>query len=339
MTEGKDVLHQTFDKATPEKFGSAEMTTPELSALRKFYLATREKLFGRVKEPSPEDKELKLSPEDKELKLSPKDRELIREFITESIIKDGWPKPQEVSIENLGETAIAHACVVAENLLEERGVEATPDTYFSYTTKNQFDRFTSTILRKKGRIKKGGDLYDQWFEPQDRESGFKSDKVRFPTQVDSTKIHGVAKPNRYWPAQLMKQLEAIRLNKISPQEKEKLLIGKSFPEKYAIPWVSFKSAVEQAGSIDDIAVGIAVRTMEILHRRGLSNEQIIQIILAGYNPSSFVSEHGKIPEVGKIWHSIIKNVATTDELQGISALLNKTITERMTSIGYPFVNS
>ena len=318
MAEGKDILHQTFDKAAPEKFGNAEMTTPELSALRKFYLATRERFFGRVK------------------KLSPDDRELIRETTTESIIKDGWPKPQEVSIENLGETAIAHACVVAENLLEERGVEATPETYFSYTTKNQFDRFVSIILRKKGRIKKGGDLYDQWFEPQDRESGFSSDKVKFPAEVNPTKIHGVAKPNRYWPAQLMKQLEAIRLNKISPQEKEKLLIENSFPEKYAIPWVSFKSVVEQAGSVDDIAVGIAVRAMEILHRRGLSNEQIAAIILAGYNPSSFVSEHGKIPEVGILWNKILERISGTNELQEISPLIKKKITEKMVEIKYPF---
>lgn len=317
MSEGKDILHQTFDNAAPEKFGSAEITSPELSSLRKLYLATRERFFGRVK------------------KLSPNDRELIREIVTESIIKDGWPNPQEVSIENLGETAIAHACVVAENLLEERGIEATPDTYFSYTTKNQFDRFVSTILRKKGRIKKGGDLYNQWFEPQDRESGFSSDKVKFPSEVDPTKIHGVAKPNRYWPAQLMKQLEAIRLNRISTQEKEKLLIGDSFPEKFAIPWVSFKSVIEQADSVDDIAVEIAVKTMKILHVRGLSNKQIIQVILAGYSPSGPVSEHGKIPEVGKIWHDILKKVASTNELQEVSPLLNETITERMKAIDYP----
>lgn len=321
MPEGKDILHQTLDNAAPEKFGSAEITRPELSALRKLYLATRERFFGRVE------------------KISSNDRELIRENITQSILKDGWPNPQEVSIENLGETAIAHACVVAENLLEERGLEATPDTYFSYTTKNQFDRFVSTILRKKGRIKKGGDLYNQWFEPQDRESGFSSDKVKFPAEVDPTKIHGVAKPNRYWPAQLMKQLETIRLDKLSPQEKEKLLIGDSYPETYAIPWVSFKYEIEQANNVDDIAVGIAVRTMKILHIRGLTNEQIIQVILAGYNPSGPVSEHGQIHEVGIIWQKLLNTVAKTDGLQKLSPLLNKAITERMKSINYPFTNS
>lgn len=301
MPTQKETLHNIYSSASREAFGSAAIVGKEFSSLRAMYR------FYKT-----------------------------RAQVIEKIVDQGWLQPDEVAIEDLGESAVSHACVVAEHLFETRGEEASPNTYFSYTTKNQFDRYVANTLLKSNRIREGQDLYHDWYDPQDRDPSHSNPAVKYPKNIDATKIYGIAKPNRYWPAQLLRYLEAIRLNRASTEELQKLHVNQGDIKKYTIPWVNYREVIEKAQSVDEIAVGVAVKTMEILHQNGLSNEQIVEVVLAGYSPGGPVNEHGKIPQIGKIWHDILDAVYANQNLAEISPLLSQRIHEKMLEIKYPF---
>lgn len=311
-------LSEVFNQGNTENFGSAKITKKEISTLRNLYSITRNQVFG-------------LSPQ-----LKKEDKAIIRGIVTDSIINDGWPNPKDVDIKDLGEAAISHACVVAEHLFETRGEEATPDTFFSYTTKNQFDRFIKMILLRYGRIKQGVDLFDDWNEPQNREPEYTNPDVKFPEGLDSTKIYGIAKPNRYWPAQLIKNLEAIRLGKISKEDRLKFKLGELDNKFFSIPWNNYEQIISEAKSIDDIAIGVASKTIEKLIAQGIGYDSIVEIIIAGYNPVGIVSEHGKIPQVGIIWKGILERLNQDPNLSTIHRLLDLRIREKMKEANYVF---
>lgn len=311
-------LSEVFNQARPENFGSAKITRKEISTLRNLYSITRNQVFGSSSQ------------------LRKEDKAIIRGIVTDSIIHQGWPNPKEVDIGDLGEAAISHACVVAEHLFETRGEEATPETFFSYTTKNQFDRFTKMILLRSGRIKPGGDLLDDWNKPQDREQGFTNPNVKFPEGLDNSKIYGIAKPNRYWPAQLHKTLEAIRLGKLTPEDRLKLKIGDLDNKLFSIPWSNYEQTIIDAKSIDDLAIGVATKTIEKLANQGIGIDTIVEIIIAGYNPAGIISEHGKIPQVGIIWKGILEKLKQNPNLINIHQHLDQRIREKMKEANYDF---
>lgn len=319
--EYKNAFSKVYDSAAPEQYGGAEVTPRELGALRNLYAATKESLFGDVSI----------------RKLSREDKELIRSLVVGRIVEEGWPVPEKVEAKDLAEAAIAHACVVAEHLIEERGVEASPDTFFSYTTKDQFDRFASMILLRSDRIKKGGDLHDEWHSPQDRAPGFVNPAVKYPEGLDSTKIYGVAKPHRYWPAQLLRIIEELRLGKMPEQKKNKLRVGDTNVKRYAIPWIDYRESIKGAESVDDVAVGVAVKTMEILHKRGLKDYQIVELIIAGYDPKGPMNEHGNIPQVHEIWSGILDRTENSKAgIVNLDAKLRTRLEQEIESIGHSF---
>lgn len=311
-------LSEVFNQGNTENFGSAKITKKEISTLRNLYSLTRNQVFGNTQQ------------------LRKEDKAIIRGIVTDSIINEGWPSPKEVNIGDLGEAAISHACVVAEHLFETRGEEATPDTFYSYTTKNQFNRFIKMILLRSGRIKQGGDLFNDWNNPQDREPDYTNPDVKFPEGLDNTKIYGIAKPNRYWPAQLIKNLEAIRLGKLSKEDRLKFKIGDLDNKLFSIPWSNYEQTIIDAKSIDDIAIGVASKTIEKLIDQGIGNDTIVEIIIAGYNPVGIVSEHGKIPQVGIIWKGILERLNQDPNLSNIHRLLDVRIREKMKEANYDF---
>src|SRR5512143_642503 len=134
------------------------------------------------------------------------------------IIEHGFPLlKDEIGPETLGETAYKHLCVVAPYLYRQRGEAATADTVESYITKNRFDRWVGFNLIKLGKME--GKIKEQWYSPQDRQPGYENEtQVQYPKGVDDTKIFGIAKPHRYWPAQLMRYLEYMRLGKVTSEE-------------------------------------------------------------------------------------------------------------------------
>jgi len=319
-----------FDQGNEGNFGRAGMSTHERLTLRQMYEEVKSEayqaLFG--------ERGVETLSRSERAEL----REQIRAGLVERIVERGWQQPEVglVGAEEVAETGVEHACGVAEYLVEQRGPEAGPNTHFSYTTKNQLDRFVWRRLVKLGRIRKGGDLYDEWYGLQERQKGYFNPQVRYPAGVDDSKIYGVAKPHRYWPAQLMRYLEAIRLGRVVGDESKNLKVDESNLTAYAIRWAEFEDVFEAAGSVDEIAVGIAVKAMVTLKRNGLSDEQVITVLLAGYSPGGPVKEHGNIPQVRKIWKEIIAKVEDDEEIGALAGPLRERVGQKMKQVGYVF---
>jgi hypothetical protein len=317
MSTEEKSLSEQMGKFPPEMYGSAEISLAERKALRNLYLSLREKIFGNKKG------------------LSSDERTQLKEAVKESVVGDGWPELKDLSTADLAETAVSHACVVAEHLYKERGEAATPDTVWSYTTKNQFDRFVKITLIRSGKMNDGSAFKADWDSPKERAIPNRPETIKYPENVDNTKIHGIAKVERYWPAQLMRYLEAVRLGKASQSDLEKLKVQAADPEIYKIPWDNFKDVIKEADSVEDVAVGIGVKTLEILKERGLRNDQLIATLLTGYSPGGPTNEHGNIPEIGSVWKKIVKKVESDDILSDLSEELKEAITKRFQEIGYP----
>lgn len=325
MNDTKEQFRQDFSQefysATSEQFGGAGITSRELGVLKSLYAATKESLFGDTPVG----------------KLSKEDKGLIRNLVVGRIVEEGWPAPAKVEARDLAEAAVANACGVAERLIEKRGVEASPDTFFSYTTKNQFDRFVAMILIRAGKIKKGGALYEEWHSPQAKDPDYENPDVKYPESLDATQIHGVGKPHRYWPAQLLRIMEELRLGEMSEEKKEKLKAGDSPARRYTILWTNYRKIIGGAESVDGVAVGVAVKTMEILHKRGLEDDQIVELIIAGYNPKGPMGEYGNISQAHDIWREILNR--TKESKAGIAHLetgLRSRLEEEMRAVGHSF---
>jgi hypothetical protein len=112
----------------------------------------------------------------------------------------------------------------------------------------------------------------------------------------------------------MRYLESIRLSKSGPDELLKYKVGDTDREKYKIPWSDFDEVIKQAENIEDITVGVAIKTLEILKDRGLSNDQLVAVIANGYSPSGVIGEHGHVAEIDLVWDKLLKEVNTNPNL-------------------------
>lgn len=256
------------------------------------------------------------------------------------IIENGLPLLRDaVGPRDLGETAYRHICVVAAYLNDTRGIDAAPDTVESYITKNRFDRWFHLQLVREGRMGVNSDIEQAWDFPQDRQQGYENTaQVQYPYGVDGTKIYGVAKPHRYWPAQTARYLEFIRLGKVDSQdERDRLGLVNGQEWKYEILWQNFRDVVRFESSLDGMTVGIAIKTMEILSNRDLDNDQVIKLVLAGYSPGGIMNEHGNIPQVHELWSGIVNRVEFNQTLSPMKDELLNAVTEKMDKQGYPFL--
>lgn len=287
---------------SPDKYGSAEISSTERTTLRELYQAIREEVFGS------------------ETTLSLDDRKLVRELVTESIINDGWPKLKNLNTKDLAETAVSHACIVVEDLYQKRGTESLPDLVWSYATKNQFDRYVEKVLKKNNKLDNGEALGRQWSEPSSRKEQ-KGGAVNYPDLIDSRLVHGIGKATRYWPAQLMRYLESIRLSKSGPEELKKYKVGDTDREKYKIPWSNFDEVIKQAENIEDITVGVAIKTLEVLKERGLSVEQLVTVIANCYSPAGVIGEHGHVVEIDIVWDKLLQEINTNPKLTDLYSQL------------------
>jgi hypothetical protein len=325
--EYKHNFKTQYNKADGDEYGRARMTTLERTTLREL----QEKVKDDVKVKIFGNKELNV--EDKQTL-----REITRTEVVEEIIRSGWPQPDRELVEakDVAESGSEHACVVAEYLVDVRGAEAGSDTFFSYTTKNQLDRYVSMKLIKFGRLKKGGNLFEDWHGLQNRQEGYKNSNVRYPEGVDDSKIYGVAKPHRYWPAQLMRNLEAIRLGKISEQDRDKLMIGNTALEAYVVPWNNLDEIIQDSESVDDMAVGIAIKVLEELKAHGLNDDKLIEVLMAGYSPGGPLTEHGDVPQVHEIWSKLLNKIEENKNLSQLKNRLQERVQKKIEEKGFVF---
>lgn len=246
---------------------------------------------------------------------------------------------ENATAEDLGETAYKHFCVVAAYLLKTRGPEKSLDTIESYATKNRFDRWVERNLILGGRFKGVyNNLSKEWYGPIDRNpKNGNPDQVEYPVGVDNNKIFGIAKPHRYWPTQLLRYLEYARLGKVTNlEEVNKLGINLGEEEKYTVKWNEFNDIVRSEKSVNEIAAGVAIKTMCVLKRNGLSDEQITKMILAGYSPGGPLNEHGNIPQIGEIWKDILKRVENDKNLVSMTQSLQVGVENAFDKKGFTF---
>lgn len=304
------VFNQSLEQWHPSSWGSAEMSQSEFRSLRRLYSALRVSLFG-----------------DARRELSPQELQILRESAVGTIIDYGWPRAEEVSLTDLSETATLHACSVAGRLMSERGIESAPETVWSYTTKNQVHRFLTARLDAHARSSGDYTALIDWMSPKPRDLEHVTDTVYIPQGVDSRYAYGVAKVECYWPAQLLRNLEAYRLGGAS-------LPGVA-PEMLKIPWMMFDGVASAADSATALAVGIALRSMQILGERGVPGEQISSLILSGYSPGGPIRENGYIPEVGRIWESLLSSIYYDPQLTGLYEGIGTGVSEKLRAAGYP----
>ena len=323
--EYQQVFSARYNQANEREYGRGRMTTLERATLREL----QEKVRDDVKERVFGDRELNVK--DKQTL-----RDMTRNEVVDEIIRNGWLQPDRelVVAKDIAESGIEHACVVAEYLVDVRGPEAGPDTFFSYTTKNQFDRYVSMRLIKGNRLKRGSGLFFEWHGLQNRQIGYENPNVGYPEGVDDSKIYGVAKPHRYWPAQLMRNLEAIRLGKISEQDRDKFKIENTPLKAYAVPWSNLDEIIQNAKSIDDMAVEIAIKVLEELKAHGLNDGQLIEVLVAGYSPGGPLTEHGDIPQVHEIWSKLLNKIKRNEKLNQLESNLHKKVEEKIRSVGF-----
>lgn len=313
---------EIYDSTTPDQYGSAGITAQEVKGLKILVKRVMEDVFGTRDISS----------------LTGADKRCIKEIVRGIIIGEGWLQPDQVGACEVAQTAVAHACCVAEYLIRERGIEAGPDTYFSYTTKNRVDRFIYMTLVRSGKMQEGSSILQEWYGLQDRIPGYENENVKYPNDLDPTKIYGIAKAHRYCPAQLLRVIEELRLGRMSEGNREALGVGDTDVRRYAIPWVNFKEVIVNAESVDDIAVGVAVRTMEILHKRGLSDTQIVELLITGYSPRGPINEHGNIPEVHRLWSRILDSVSVSKAgINHLAGPLRQKVEGRIAETGNGFI--
>lgn len=303
-------LNESLESWHPASWGSAEISSSEYRGLRSLYRSLRSQIFGTDRR-----------------ELSSSELDILRSTAIESIVTDGWPLTEHISLNDLSETAMLHACSVAGQLVVDRGVQATPDTIWSYTTKNQVHRFLTGRLRVHARTSGNYSAVNDWLTPAPRDFEHVTANVYIPAGVDDRYAYGVGKVECYWPAQLLRNLEAYRLGRAQLQ---------GIPsETLKIPWILYDEVLGYADSAAAVARGIALQTMYILKDRHVPDESISSLIVAGYSPKGPITENGYLPEIGTIWQDLLSHVYYDPNVTGMYPILREGAAEKMLSVGYP----
>lgn len=294
---------ERFDQGTSEQWGSSGLATFEIRILRELF-----------------------------------EQGFIKADIREMIINDGWiqPKPGNVTAEITAEAAVEHACGVAGFLVRKRRMESSPSTVRSYTSKNAFDRYVLMQLIRTGRFRSDEALRSEWLNPQDRQPGYTNENLKYPRNIDQTKIFGVSKPHRYWPAQLMKNLELIRLNKATEEERKQFKVGDTSLKCYEIKWERLNDTIRNSDSVDNIAVNVALDVARILKENGLNEDQLVEIFVRSYSPGGPLNEHGNLPQVHEIWSRLLDGISDDNDLANLREPIEKRVKARMKQEGVEF---
>lgn len=269
--------------STPvDQFGDAHVTTAEIGALRRLYEAS-----GRD-----------------------------RIATLDAISEHGYPLPRDITPEMVALSGAAHACGVAIDLAETRGIEGKDSTYESYTTKNRFDRFTSDHLPKT--------LLNDWAKPIEREVGYANSAVVYPEGVDENLIHGIAKPHRYYPAQTMRYLEFARLGKLDDQTAHEFGITETTDlSTFSIDWASLTPTIESAQDVVELSGKLSAQIARELLGNGLSSNQVAAILNKGYSLGGMRQEHGQVTQSDKAYSALLAELNTAEDTALVAADLVK----------------
>jgi hypothetical protein len=206
------------------------------------------------------------------------------------------------------EAAIKHGCPVAWRLYEDRENRPLREVVWSYATKNKVFRYFAHNMRKTNPT-----LLEAWKGEEAKQEGeVGSEPLIRPKSLsgDPVVLKGIEKLECYWPCQLLRYLESIRLRKNEPILR--LINPAEDQEKdFAIMWSEFDTVIAKSSTLSDFAVNVAVKTVQILLRRNVRVEQVSNVLLAGYSPNGPLKEHGQERKVNEIWTQIFKKLEET----------------------------
>ena len=205
-------------------------------------------------------------------------------------------KDYEPTMENMAVAAFRHACCVAVHLAGVRGPDGLAASLESYSLKNRFDSFTQSHLPDALRVK--------WDLPINREPGVSRPNVQYPNCVDATKVHGGAKPHRYFVSQTMRNIEFARLGKLDANTAAAFGIENRFDisNLFALDWRNFIPIIKNSKDLNVMSAGMGAITALQLLDNGLSPEQVAAVLDSGFNVNTVKSEHGDIPQAALIRH-------------------------------------
>lgn len=233
----------------------------------------------------------------------------------QSIIEYGYPVPGEVTAEMVALSGAAHACGTTIDLAERSGPEGARPTYESYTTKNQFDRFTLSHLPKA--------LHNAWKQPIEREAGFVNDRVVYPVGANLDMIHGAAKPHRLLPAQTFQQLESARLGKLDDLTKRDWSItDNSDIRRFGVEWDILAPIVWSTTGLVQLSGDIGSAVAGQLLENGLSQQQVAAVLRTGYNTSGIQLEHGNLPQSAAVSQALLKSLEASPLTHPLVTLLD-----------------
>ena len=203
-----------------------------------------------------------------------------------------------------------------------------PITFWSYAVKNAADRHISWILKHSS---KPDEFMNDYYAPRSRQEAHTNPRVKYPQNVDDTKVYGVANVHRYFPAQLLRYLEAIRLYKVTGKQSELLSLRYVNRQLYRLDWREawLQEAVWQAEDVIDVPVNIALNVIGILKNRDLNDEQLAALLIIGYDPIAPTLEHGVLPDTFNIWDRLLQRLEQTPENKILYGILRKAYSERL----------
>ncbi|MEM6998135.1 MAG: hypothetical protein AAF413_04460 [Patescibacteria group bacterium] len=189
-----------------------------------------------------------------------------REATLRAISKDGYPLPTQITPQMVGLAGAAHGCRRTEHLAAERGPDGSRETYLSYTTKNQFDRFVRKHLPQE--------LLPEWSAAQD-DTGMLDNSYATPKGIDPSRNYGGSLPHRIGPATAVRYLESARLGWISPSDEESLLItDETDRSQYTLQWDEFIPGIQAARSIEELTGSMQETVLDRLRSNSMSDAQI-----------------------------------------------------------------
>jgi hypothetical protein len=264
-----------------ENFGNAHTTLPEFKELRRLYVE-----YGKN-----------------------------RGLVLQSIFDYGYPLPDEITPEMIALTGSAHACGVAIDLANTRGVYGKVSTYESYTIKNRFDRFVYIHLPDPLKV--------DWSKPIDREKNYSTPRLRYPDGVDEELIYGINKPNRFFIAQTIRNIELARLDRLDTKTKEKLHIDSHTDAGlFNFSWDIFVPTIESATDMTELAGDLGGVIASSLLDNGLSLEQVSSVLNAGFVFSAFKEEHGTVDQAIYTCMSLLRSLYSSLKTQPLVPLVS-----------------
>lgn len=202
--------------------------------------------------------------------------------------------------------AIAHGCPVTVTLYNDSERNKL-EIIWSYLTKNRVYRTIKKIARKQNPK-----LLASWTmrEPQKLTSGDWVQNIQRPVIVGKEiPFQGVEKVEVYWVCQMLRVLEALRIEvgkplvELSDEEHELLNEGNKFLIR------KIREVVRDSKDSFSLAENVFFEVLSFLRGIGLDMNKVVTILWRGFDPKGSLQETGAHERIKGFWDKILDQPA------------------------------